>query len=78
MVPPGLISQQEFANLITQFVASGQAQAPGGPPSVPVGPPSGMGIPGPQAVPPRAFSPLPPQARPNSAPSMGGIQKGNL
>ncbi|XP_069125262.1 ankyrin repeat and KH domain-containing protein 1-like isoform X1 [Argopecten irradians] len=81
IVPSNMISQQDFANLIHQFVASGQAQAPGGPPSVPGGPPPaapvGIGVPGarPQNPPQRPFSPLPPQARPSSAPSMGGMPK---
>ena len=74
------ISQQEFANLISQFV-SGHSQAPGGPPvpnpataqSIPMANSQpGMPMPGSQAVAPtRAFSPLPPQARPSSAP-IGG------
>ncbi|KAK3090841.1 hypothetical protein FSP39_015089 [Pinctada imbricata] len=79
MLSPGMISQQEFANLIHQFVASGQAQPPipppsgGSPVSGTVGP-SGLGMPGPPNLPPRPFSPLS-QGRPNSAPVMGGIPK---
>ena len=81
MLSPGMISQQEFANLIHQFVASGQAQPPmppppsgGSPASGNVGP-SGLGMPGPPNLPPRPFSPLS-QGRPNSAPVMGGMPKG--
>ena len=72
MASPGMLSQQEFASLISQFVA-GQAQGP--PPPAP--PSSGAGgfVPGPQNMPPRAFSPLQ-TGRPNSAPVMGVIPKG--
>lgn len=73
MNPQSMISQQEFASLISQFVASGQAQGP--PPPVP--PSSGPGgfVPGPQNIQPRPFSPLQ-TGRPNSAPVMGVIPKG--
>ncbi|XP_076074995.1 ankyrin repeat and KH domain-containing protein 1-like isoform X3 [Mytilus galloprovincialis] len=72
MNPQSMISQQEFASLISQFVASGQAQGP--PPPVP--PSSGPGgfVPGPQNIQPRPFSPLQ-TGRPNSAPVMGVIPK---
>lgn len=71
-----MISQQEFANLIHQFVASGQAQATAGS-SPPVGvptsgntvPSAGLGVPGQNPAPPRPFSPLN-QGRPSSAPLM--------
>lgn len=76
-----MISQQEFANLIHQFVASGQAQPPAGS-SPPVGVPtsgntvpSGLGVPGQAPAPPRPFSPLT-QGRPSSAPLMGGMPRG--
>ncbi|XP_056017812.1 ankyrin repeat domain-containing protein 17-like isoform X4 [Ostrea edulis] len=80
LLSPGMISQQEFANLIHQFVASGQAQPPAGS-SPPVGVPtsgntvpSGLGVPGQPPVPPRPFSPLT-QGRPSSAPLMGGMPR---
>lgn len=57
----GSLSQQEFANLIQYALNQGQ--------------PSGGGFPSQQNV-PRAYSPLPPQGRPSSAPSMAGIPKG--
>ncbi|XP_061191259.1 ankyrin repeat domain-containing protein 17-like isoform X1 [Saccostrea echinata] len=80
LLSPGMISQQEFANLIHQFVASGQAQPPAGSsPSVGVPTsgntvPSGLGVPGQPPVPPRPFSPLT-QGRPSSAPLMGGMPR---
>lgn len=80
LLSPGMISQQEFANLIHQFVASGQAQPPAGS-SPPVGVPtsgntvpSGLGVPGQAPAPPRPFSPLT-QGRPSSAPLMGGMPR---
>lgn len=73
MVPQGMISQQEFASLISQFVASSQAQGP--PPQAPPSSGSGAFVPGPQNIPPRPFSPMQ-SGRPNSAPVMGVIPKG--
>lgn len=77
MVPPGIMSQQDFANLINQFVASGQNQPGSGPNvggSANQNAPTFNGLPN---VPPRPFSPL--QGRPSSAPNMGGgMVKGNL
>lgn len=73
MVPPGAISQQDFANLINQFVASGQNQPGSGPNvggSANQNAPAFNGLPN---VPPRPFSPL--QGRPSSAPNMGGMVK---
>ena len=72
----GQFNKQEFyqnmANLMHQWALQNQ---PPGSPGPGMGPSQGPGFP---PAPPRAYSPLPAQGRPSSAPSIGGMPKGKI